>query len=1106
MNFQLFEDTSNTQQKSQNPVMTQKSNFKEGTYKFNSQANDNISVPSLPKNLSKQEQQMIKDVHKNIKSTKTSGDGMESHEDMENMMIAMELLNKFKKDPNFIQRDLQQQKLKSNQILQEEDKSQNPSAKPLPGKKQEYFDPLLTQEERHRQIQEKRQKRIKEQKQKQLEEIKERAKPKDSYKLPSQTIKKDRSITQLKNGTSDNMTYKQQSLHQINSETNKQSHNKIMSQKSLQYAKDYEQDYDDNELNEIFKIKQDMQQIQLDPDDMIEKTRKETQKLYKATQDKQQEAKQIQDDIKKMKMTLKEEEKARKEFLLQKENKRKLEIEKQKMELEYQNSRKQMLQFKVQKVSIILDQILVRQMKRQKYQVFETLNQFNLELQFKEQKLARHSNFVQKRKFMKSWLKLTLKIQYERELEQYEKEKQKLIIMEQTAQIHRNRVLKRNCFKVLIKNIQVTKRNKEIEEEHDRMKGQIDSFFTNLREKAKYEEEKLQSMKIEKQQKEQMKSKLRGIKEVQQMKEISQISLENYQLSYENSQLSRIDEEQNTINPTDTQNSFYNQSVNSDDFRQYEDAQKSLQATQALEVQSNYSQSQTSQMESQNGNNQRNPNESQTQNSQISNSNNNQRQKQAPVKSQPIERPKHVLEMEQRAKERKDKRDQLDKIYQEKRQKQEEEKIQAMLKIEEEKKKKIQQEREAKIMRKKEEMQKLEEAKKLQELEQLKLKNAREYYNRGLMIKYVMLPLGQLVDLAQNKMLKASQHDLYRIKRKGLRQLIDSVRQQKYEEQLKQDQQERMADRLYQINTLKLAINQLQQNLVQCRLEKKRLQKRYCFRIKHKTYQAWKLALPDLINERKQIEIKEELLVSKFRLRRVGKQIIQAIKEYGKEVRVEKEKKAYKDKMWGKVNSWLTDFDKKSNLLLNDIDPSLIDKYAKRQPDSENQDLFGIQNQQQLNDSKYHQEFQTAAFPNIEHTLKQDSQQLRLSQQSYAYDIKAKSPNNEGIYMKTTKHIQQPSNQTVTEQSLMILEPDMEDNQSELSKILGIVKEAKFDMFDDHKSQSQIDNLQEQSQIQTLENDDKENSLMYQWPKISHKQFIKENQSSIEALSKFYEF
>jgi hypothetical protein len=43
------------------------------------------------------------------------------------------------------------------------------------------------------------------------------------------------------------------------------------------------------------------------------------------------------------------------------------------------------------------------------------------------------------------------------------------------------------------------------------MKGQIDSFFVQLKEKAKMEEEKLKQMKHEKEQKDQIKSKLRGI-------------------------------------------------------------------------------------------------------------------------------------------------------------------------------------------------------------------------------------------------------------------------------------------------------------------------------------------------------------------------------------------------------------------------------------------------------------------------------------------------------------------------------------------------------------------------------------------------------------------
>lgn len=44
-------------------------------------------------------------------------------------------------------------------------------------------------------------------------------------------------------------------------------------------------------------------------------------------------------------------------------------------------------------------------------------------------------------------------------------------------------------------------------------------------------------------------------------------------------------------------------------------------------------------------------------------------------------------------------------------------------------------------MKKRDELQKAEEAKREIEIEKLKLKNAREYYERGLAIKYVLIPL-----------------------------------------------------------------------------------------------------------------------------------------------------------------------------------------------------------------------------------------------------------------------------------------------------------------------------------------------------------------------------
>ena len=35
--------------------------------------------------------------------------------------------------------------------------------------------------------------------------------------------------------------------------------------------------------------------------------------------------------------------------------------------------------------------------------------------------------------------------------------------------------------------------------------------------------------------------------------------------------------------------------------------------------------------------------------------------------------------------------------------------------------------------------------------------------------------------------------------------------------------------------------------------------------------------------------------------------------------------------MWNKVNSMLHEYDKKSNLIINEIDPGLIDKHNNRQ-------------------------------------------------------------------------------------------------------------------------------------------------------------------------------
>ena len=62
----------------------------------------------------------------------------------EEMLLAFDLLNKYKKDNKFIQKEVIAQQKESRLIIRDEDEAK------LPGKKAAYVNTLLTQEERHR--------------------------------------------------------------------------------------------------------------------------------------------------------------------------------------------------------------------------------------------------------------------------------------------------------------------------------------------------------------------------------------------------------------------------------------------------------------------------------------------------------------------------------------------------------------------------------------------------------------------------------------------------------------------------------------------------------------------------------------------------------------------------------------------------------------------------------------------------------------------------------------------------------------------------------------------------------------------------------------------
>ncbi len=43
---------------------------------------------------------------------------------------------------------------------------------------------------------------------------------------------------------------------------------------------------------------------------------------------------------------------------------------------------------------------------------------------------------------------------------------------------------------------------------------------------------------------------------------------------------------------------------------------------------------------------------------------------------------------------------------------------------------------------------------------------------------------------------------------------------------------------------------------------------------------------------------------------KIGKHIIKTLRDNALESKIEREKKAFKDQMWSKVNGWLTNYDK----------------------------------------------------------------------------------------------------------------------------------------------------------------------------------------------------
>jgi ribulose-5-phosphate 4-epimerase/fuculose-1-phosphate aldolase len=125
-----------------------------------------------------------------------------------------------------------------------------------------------------------------------------------------------------------------------------------------------------------------------------------------------------------------------------------------------------------------------------------------------------------------------------------------------------------------------------------------------------------------------------------------------------------------------------------------------------------------------------------------------------------------------------------------------------MRKEEEERARKIKEEKDAVRRRKLEDQRLKEEAKAAAERERLRLQEAREYYQRGLLIKYGMVALGKNVESARMLEEAADSQRVRGLLRQGLRWLKAGAEESRLEARRREQKMEYIAIRYAERNTM----------------------------------------------------------------------------------------------------------------------------------------------------------------------------------------------------------------------------------------------------------------------------------------------------------------
>lgn len=243
-------------------------------------------------------------------------------------------------------------------------------------------------------------------------------------------------------------------------------------------------------------------------------------------------------------------------------------------------------------------------------------------------------------------------------------------------------------------------------------------------------------------------------------------------------------------------------------------------------------------------------------------------------------RPNHVIEMEQRAKLRAQKRQDLQKLYEEKKKIQQEQERQEKERQEEEAKKQKEAEKEKRRQAKLDEERLKEEERMRKEQLVENIKMARQWHQKQLLRRYILGTFKWLMNRKQNQIISAENLREKQLKRALIHKLRTAIEIQKYEVEQEVSKMSKTAYAFREFNLKVRVFNSLKQNKSDNRLIMKHHRRQiYEKHLQRRIFTLWIKVQHFIRKENVILNEHRSIIITKFRAIKLGRKVLVALQD-----------------------------------------------------------------------------------------------------------------------------------------------------------------------------------------------------------------------------------